>query len=364
MSYLFTSESVCAGHPDKICDAISDAVVDAALSRDKRARVAVEVAVKQSVTMIGEVTCKQSIDYKKIAVGVVRKLGYIRPEYGFSNKSPVRVEIKQQSGDIAVGVDGGGAGDQGMMFGYACGQTPELMPLPIVLAHRLAEAMDVVQRQVGWLRPDGKTQVTVEYEGRKPVGVKTVVLAKPHDPAISNAELKQELKRMVVDKVLVKYGYEVEDEQLIVNGTGKWEIGGPASDSGVTGRKIVVDTYGGWSRVGGGCFSGKDATKVDRSGAYAARWVAKNIVAAGLAEECEVQVAYVIGQPEPVSLMLETFGSEKKPLKLIRDYVGSLTSFGVEEIVEKLDLRKPGFAKLSVYGHFGREGLSWEKVVE
>ena len=364
MSYLFTSESVCAGHPDKICDQISDAVVDAALSADPKARVAVECGVKESVFMIGEVTCKKPLGYRQIATRVIKKLGYTKPEYGFGDFSPIKVEIKHQSGDIATGVDHGGAGDQGLMFGYACRQTPEYMPLPIVLAHRLARKLDELMAKHEFLRPDGKTQVTVKYEGRKPVKVETVVLAKPHDPKVSYEELKTFLFKEAVQPVLDEYGYAITPKQLILNGTGKWEMGGPVSDSGVTGRKIIVDTYGGWARHGGGCFSGKDPTKVDRSGAYAARWVAKNILAAKLAEECEVQVAYVIGQPEPVSLMIETFGTEKKSIKLINQFAKSLTSFNVREILEKLDLRKPIFAQTATYGHFGREGVSWEKIVE
>lgn len=364
MSYLFTSESVCAGHPDKICDQISDAVVDAALKADPKARVAVETGVKESVFMIGEVTCKEQLDYEQLATRVIQRLGYTKEEYGFSDKSPIRAEIKQQSGDIAVGVDDGGAGDQGLMFGYACRQTPELMPLPIMAAHRLARRLDELMAKYDFLRPDGKTQVTVEYMGRKPKRIVTVVLAKPHDPKISYDELKELLIRESVNQIIGEYGFAVKPDQVILNGTGKWEIGGPASDSGVTGRKIIVDTYGGWARHGGGCFSGKDPTKVDRSGAYAARWVAKNIVAHELASECEVQVAYVIGQKEPVSLMIETFGTEKKSQKLIRESVNQLISFDVQEIIEKLDLRKPIYAQTSAYGHFGRAGVPWEEVVD
>lgn len=364
MSYLFTSESVCAGHPDKICDAISDAVVDAAITADRQARVAVEVGVKESVFMIGEVTCRIPLDYERIARKKIKALGYTHDRYGFTDKSPVMVQIKQQSGDIAQGVDTGGAGDQGLMFGYACRQTPEFMPLPITLAHRMAAEMDHLMAKHPFLRPDGKTQVTVEYEGRKPKKVATVVLAKPHDPVISYDELKDFLMAQVVRPILAEYGYAMKPQRLVLNGTGKWEIGGPFSDSGVTGRKIIVDTYGGWARHGGGCFSGKDATKVDRSGAYAARWVAKNIVAAKLADECEVQVAYVIGQAAPVSLMIETFGTGRKPEKYIEAWVKKeLTSFRVAEILEKLVLDQPGFSQTAAYGHFGKEGLSWEKVV-
>lgn len=361
-SYIFTSESVCAGHPDKICDQISDAVVDAALEVNKQARVAVEVGVKESVFMIGEVTCKKVLNYKSIARKVIKDLGYVGRRHNFSDESHIEVQIKQQSGDIAMGVDDGGAGDQGLMFGYACCQTPELMPLPIVLAHKLTRGMDELMDKYDLLRPDGKSQVTVRYEGRKLVKVEKVILAKPHDQGVSVREVKDLLKKEVVDVVLSGYGCEVGKEQIIVNGTGKWEIGGPASDSGVTGRKIIVDTYGGWSRHGGGCFSGKDATKVDRSGAYMARWAAKKVVDEGLADECEIQVAYVIGGKEPVSVMVETFGTGKETNKYILDHIKELTDFSVADMMDKLDLRKPVFQQTVAYGHFGREGFVWEEV--
>jgi S-adenosylmethionine synthetase len=365
MAYLFTSESVCAGHPDKICDQISDAVVDAALEADSRSRVAVETLVTTyRVVLAGEVTCKQQLDYKRLAKRVIHELGYTKQEYGFTDQSPVEVYIHEQSPDISMGVDEGGAGDQGLMFGYACNQTKELMPLPIVLAHAMAKGMDELKQKYLWLRPDGKTQVTVRYEGRKPVGVEKVVLAVPTESQISNRELKEVLTGELVNSIMAEYGFKIKPDQVVVNGTGKWEIGGPASDTGVTGRKIIVDTYGGWARHGGGCFSGKDPTKVDRSGAYAARWVAKNVVAQGLADECEIQVAYVIGQVAPVSVLIETFGTGKKSERLIRQFVNSLTSFKVGEILEKLDLRKPIFTPTATYGHFGREGVSWEEIIQ
>lgn len=363
MAYLFTSESVCAGHPDKICDQISDAIVDAALSVDPMARVAVETAVKESVFLLGEVTVAEPLDYAAIARGVLEDLGYTKPAWGFGTHSPVQVEVREQSRDIALGVDSEGAGDQGLMFGYACRQTDELMPLPIVLAHRLTREMDELMEKHAWLRPDGKAQVTVAYEGRTPVGVPTVVLAKPHDPARDMDDVKAVLVDELVAPLLEEYGYDVTDTKVILNGTGKWEVGGPASDSGVTGRKIIVDTYGGWARHGGGCFSGKDATKVDRSGAYMARYVAKQVVAAGLAEECELQVAYVIGGREPVSLLIETHGTEKKPMKQLYDYVSSLTDFSVGDMISKLDLRQPQYLSTAAYGHFGPEGYAWERVV-
>lgn len=363
MSLLFSSESVCAGHPDKICDQISDAIVDAALTRDQRSRVAVETLVTTNqVVLAGEVTCSKKLDYEAIARKVIRDLGYTNPPWGFSDASEILVKIHEQSSDIAIGVDEGGAGDQGLMFGYACSQTPELMPQPIMIAHGLVRRMDQLAKTCAWLRPDGKAQVTVKYEKRKPVGIGKVVLARPHDPAISTEEVRHILFTEVVKPVMELFSYGIDEQQLIVNGTGKWEIGGPASDTGVTGRKIIVDTYGGWGRHGGGCFSGKDATKVDRSAAYAARWAAKNVVAQGLVDECEIQVAYVIGQDAPVSIMIETFGTEKKPLVVIRDFVNHLTSFRVSEIIETLKLRKPQFFQTATYGHFGRPSFSWEVI--
>lgn len=364
MSYLFTSESVCAGHPDKICDQISDAVVDEALRIWPRSRVAVETMVtKGHVVMAGEVTCPSRIAYKKIAREVIRNLGYTREEWGFWEKSNIDVRIQRQSLDIAAGVDEGGAGDQGMMYGYACRQCEELMPLPIVLAHRLTKGMDELKKKHKFLRPDGKSQVTVEYEGRKPVSVKRVVLAVPHDPELSNSEIKEFLMSKLVNKILGRQGFEISKKDVVLNGTGKWEIGGPASDSGVTGRKLMVDTYGSWARHGGGCFSGKDATKVDRSGAYAARYVAKNLVAMGLCDECEVGIAYVIGRAEPLAVQIDTFGTGKKSEAVIRDAAFGVLSLRVPDILETLKLRRPIYKETASYGHFGRNGFSWERVV-
>jgi S-adenosylmethionine synthetase len=363
---LFTSESVCAGHPDKICDQISDAILDAVYQQDPYGRVAVETLVTRNQTVLaGEVTTAAQVDFAAVARQVIRDLGYTDPVYDFTDQCEMLVRIQRQSPDIAQGVDQGGAGDQGMMFGYAARETPELMPLPITLAHRLAERLDQVrvERVLDYLRPDGKTQVTVAYEQGRPVAVTKVVLAVPHHPDIDNATLHQALYTHVVCPVLARYGYQVAPEALIVNGTGRWTIGGPASDTGVTGRKIVVDGYGGMARVGGGCFSGKDPTKVDRSAAYAARFLAKNIVAAGLADRCEVQLAYVIGHPGPVARAIETFGTQRAPLPEIEEFAWGLLDLTVRGIIEGLNLRQPIYRRTACYGHFGRAGFPWEQVV-
>lgn len=364
----FTSESVASGHPDKICDQISDAIVDAALSVDPKARVAVETLVTTDrVVLAGEVTCKKKLDYEGIARKTIKSLGYTNGVYNFSYKSPISVYIHQQSPDIAVGVDDGGAGDQGMMFGYATNETPEYMPMPLVLAHRLVERMDEAREKkiLPFLRPDGKSEVKVIYENNKPVGVERIVLAVPHDPKVSNAQLKKALYDKVVKPVLKKYKMKAPAiDDVIVNGSkGKWEIGGPASDTGVTGRKIIVDTYGGFSRHGGGAFSGKDPTKVDRSGAYAARFIAKNIVAKGFADRVEIRVAYVIGQREPLGKAIETFGTEKKSLAQIEEFAWKLLDLSVPGILEGLKLRRPIYRETARYGHFGRASFPWEKVV-
>lgn len=365
----FTSESVAAGHPDKICDQISDAIVDAALAVDPNARVAVETLVTTNrVVLAGEVTCREALDYEGIARAMIKSLGYTNPAFHFSSRSPISVYIHEQSRDIAVGVDGGGAGDQGMMFGYATNETPEYMPMPLMLAHRLVERMDEVREKkiVPFLRPDGKSEVKVIYENGKPVSVERVVLAVPHDPTITNAQVTSVLYESVIEPVLKKYKMNAPPiDRVVVNGSnGKWEIGGPASDTGVTGRKIIVDTYGAFARHGGGAFSGKDPTKVDRSGAYAARYIAKNIVAHGLADRCEVRVAYVIGQREPLAKGIETFGTQKKPLSAIEEFAWSLLDLSVPGILTGLNLRRPIYRKTARYGHFGRPGFPWEKVVE
>lgn len=362
----FTSESVAAGHPDKICDQVSDAIVDAALSIDSKARVAVETLVTTDrVVLAGEVTCLQPLDYEAIARNTIKSLGYTNGIYNFSYKSPISVYVHQQSPDIAVGVDTGGAGDQGMMFGYAANETPEYMPLPITLAHRLVERMDKMreERILPFLRPDGKSEVKITYENGKPVGVERIVIAVPHDPKVDPKEVKAQLIKEVVKPVLKTYKLKIPAEDgIVVNGTGRWEIGGPASDTGVTGRKIIVDTYGAFSRHGGGAFSGKDPTKVDRSAAYACRYIAKNIVAAGLADRAEVRVAYVIGHREPLARAVETFGTEKKSLKTIDDFAWKLLDLSVPGILEGLNLRRPIYRETARYGHFGRNGFPWEQV--
>ena len=361
----YTSESVCSGHPDKICDQVSDAVLDEALKADKYSRVAVETMVtKNFLAMAGEVTTKAKINYKKIAQRVIRNLGYTIPKLNFSERSEIVVKIHTQSPEIAVGVDNLGAGDQGMMFGYACRDTKELMPLPIMLAHRLAMGIDKLRetKRLPYLRPDGKTQVTVGYEKNIPKTIENVVLAVPHDEKIKLSQVKEDLFNLLVNPILEEYGYKIKHDQLIVNGTGVWHIGGPASDTGVTGRKIIVDTYGGMARVGGGAFSGKDPTKVDRSAAYAARYLAKNIVANRLADRCEVRLAYFIGAKKPVMQEVETFGTEKRSAKIIKDFAGKLLDTSLKGIIEGLNLRRPIYFKTAAYGHFGRDIFPWERV--
>jgi len=365
MSNTFTSESVCAGHPDKICDQVSDAVLDEALKADKYSRVAVETMVtKNFLAMAGEVTTKAKINYKKVAQQVIRNLGYTIPKLNFSDRSDIVVKIHTQSSEIAVGVDNLGAGDQGMMFGYACRDTKELMPLPIMLAHRLAMGIDKLRetKRLPYLRPDGKTQVTVGYEKNIPKTIENVVLAVPHDEKIKLSQVKEDLFNLLVTPILEEYGYKIKHDQLIVNGTGVWHIGGPASDTGVTGRKIIVDTYGGMARVGGGAFSGKDPTKVDRSAAYAARYLAKNIVANRLADRCEVRLAYFIGAKKPVMQEVETFGTEKRSVKIIKDFAGKLLDTSLKGIIDGLNLRRPIYFKTAAYGHFGRDIFPWERV--
>lgn len=368
MQTHFTSESVASGHPDKICDQISDAIVDAALTIYPKSRVAVETLVTTNrIVLAGEVTCPHKIPYARIARDVVKSLGYTNGAYNFSHQSPVSVYVHEQSPDIAVGVDDGGAGDQGMMFGYACRETPEFMPLPIILAHRLVERMDEMREKeiLKFLRPDGKSEVKVMYENGNPIGVERIVLAVPYNPKISQKEVKKALINWVIKPVFKRYSLRTPDERnIIVNGTGKWEIGGPASDTGVTGRKIIVDTYGAIARHGGGCFSGKDPTKVDRSAAYACRFLAKNIVAHRLADRAEVRVAYVIGKRDPIAAGIETFGTENKRLSYIESFAKQLLDLSVGGIIEGLDLQRPMYQKTARYGHFGRDGFPWEAVVQ
>lgn len=366
MNTSFTSESVCSGHPDKICDQISDAILDAALKDDKYSRVAVEAMVtKDFIALAGELTTKAKINYKKIARGIIKQLGYTDPKLNFTSNSPIVIRIHTQSPDIAVGVDHNGAGDQGMMYGFACSETKEFMPLPIVLAHRLVMRVDEVREKkiIPYLRPDGKSQITVSYEKFKPVAVEKVVLAVPHLETVALDEVKEDLFKKVVIPVLKEFGFKIAIGDVILNGTGVWHLSGPAVDTGVTGRKIVVDTYGGMAHVGGGCFSGKDPTKVDRSGAYAARYLAKNIVAAGFAKRCEVRLAYFIGAKKPIMQQIETYGTATKSLKYISDFMEELLDTSVGGILEGLNLRRPIYFKTASYGHFGRPEFPWEKVV-
>ncbi|MCL5411898.1 MAG: methionine adenosyltransferase [Patescibacteria group bacterium] len=366
MNYkVFTSESVCSGHPDKICDQVSDAILDAALLGDPMSRVAVETMVTtDQLIMAGEVTTQSKINYEDIARKTVCDLGYTDNTLNFCDRSKILVLIHQQSPDIALGVDKDGAGDQGMMFGYASNETPELMPLPIVLSHRLAQKIDEARENniLPYLRPDGKTEVTISYENGKPVKVERLIMAVPHKEEVDTPQIKTDLYKNVVLPVLSQYGLEFPEDQVIVNGTGRWIIGGPASDTGVTGRKIVVDTYGGMGRIGGGAFSGKDPTKVDRSGAYAVRYIAKNIVAAGLADRAEVQIAYVIGQRDPIAKAVETFGTEKATIAEIEKFAWGLLDLSVPGILKSLNLRRPIYRETARYGHFGRDNFPWEKI--
>ncbi len=381
--HLFTSESVTEGHPDKICDQVSDAILDAIIAKDPVGRVAVETLVTNGLCIIaGEVTTGTYVEIPLIARKVIKEVGYTRAKYGFDYETcGILVSIKEQSKDIARGVDkaleirggevikedleGLGAGDQGLMFGFACDETEELMPLPITLAHRLAKKLADVRKtgELSYLRPDGKSQVTVEYENGKPVRIDTVLIAAQHAPEVDTKQIKEDVIERVILPILPE---NLIDDKIkyFVNPTGRFVIGGPQGDTGVTGRKIIVDTYGGYARHGGGCFSGKDPTKVDRSGTYAARYVAKNIVAAGLASKCEVQIAYAIGVAHPISIMVETFGTGKIPDEKISELVSKNFDLRPGLIIKNLDLRKPLYKKVAAYGHFGRPDLDlpWEKT--
>ena len=378
---LFTSESVTEGHPDKICDRISDAILDEIMKKDPDARVACETTCTTGiVSIMGEITTDCYVDFPKVARETILEIGYDRAKYGFDgNTCAVVTSIDEQSPDIAIGVNEGyenknggndvenstGAGDQGMMFGYACDETPELMPLPISLAHKLAKRLTEVRKDgtLDYLRPDGKTQVTVYYEDDRPVSVDTVVVSTQHSPEVSLDKIRDDIIREVVKKIIPSSLLN-ENTKYFVNPTGRFVVGGPQGDSGLTGRKIIVDTYGGYARHGGGAFSGKDPTKVDRSAAYAARWAAKNIVAAGLAKRCEIQLAYAIGVARPVSVMVDTFGTGSVSDDIIEKAVEKVFDLRPHAIIEALDLRKPIYKQLSAYGHMGREelGVAWEKT--
>ncbi len=362
----FTSESVCAGHPDKICDQVSDAVVDAVLAQDTNGRVAVEtIAAYNRLLLVGEVTTTANVQYEQLAREQIKRLGYTNPDFHFSDKSPIEIGIHTQSPEIAAGVDKEGAGDQGMMFGFACTETRQFMPLPIMLAHGLVKKIDEVKtsQELAYLRPDGKSQITVQYEGNIPVRIRHIVLAVPHEESIKITELKKDLYIHVVRPVLREFGFTIQSKNVIVNGTGVWHRGGPAMDAGLTGRKIIVDTYGGYAKVGGGAFSGKDPTKVDRSGAYAARFIAKNIVAHRLAEKAEVRLAYVIGQKLPLMQEVETFGTNKISRNALRAFIRKLIDTSVPGIIERLNLRRPMYLPSAAYGHFGRDEFPWEQIV-
>lgn len=378
--YLFTSESVTEGHPDKICDQISDAVLDSILEQDPNGRVACETTVTTGMVMVmGEISTSCYVDIPKIARQVIRDIGYDRAKFGFDcDTCGIITSIDEQSCDIAMGVDKGleaknansteednGAGDQGMMFGFACDDTPELMPMPISLAHKLAKQLTKVRKDgtLDYLRPDGKTQVTIEYENEVPVAVETIVISNQHSPEVEMEQLRADIKKYVIDPI-VPQELMTEQTKIFINPTGRFVIGGPQGDSGLTGRKIIVDTYGGMGRHGGGAFSGKDPTKVDRSAAYAARYVAKNIVAAKLAKKCEVQLAYAIGVAKPVSINVNTFGTGAVADEQLEKAVEKVFDLRPTAIINSLGLRRPIYRQLAAYGHMGREdlGVSWEKT--
>lgn len=364
-NYLFTSESVSEGHPDKIADQISDAVLDAMLKDDPFSRVACETLVTTGLVVVsGEVTTKTYVEIPEIVRETVREIGYTRAKYGFdADTCGVITTLDKQSPDIAMGVDVGGAGDQGLMFGFACDETPELMPLPITLSHKITKRLSELRKsgELDYLRPDNKSQVTIEYDGYTPVRVDTVVVSSQHSEDISLDQLKEDVIQKAILPVLPPELIS-GDIKYHINPTGRFVVGGPMGDCGLTGRKIVVDTYGGMGRHGGGAFSGKDPSKVDRSAAYAARWVAKNIVAAGLAKRCELQVAYAIGVVDPVSIMVNTFGTSEVPEREIEKAVSKVFDLTPKGIMDALDLRKPIFRSTAAYGHFGRSEFSWEQT--
>lgn len=364
--YVFTSESVTEGHPDKIADQISDAILDAMLKDDPFSRVACETMVTTGLAIVaGEVTTRTYVHIPDIVRETVKEIGYTRAKYGFDYETcGVITTIDKQSPDIAMGVDVGGAGDQGLMFGFACDETEELMPLPIMLAHKICMKLAEVRKKdiLPYLRPDGKSQVTVEYDGFKPVKINTVVVSSQHAPDVKTKDLKEDIIEKVIKEVVPPHLLDPENIVYHINPTGRFVIGGPMGDCGLTGRKIIVDTYGGSGRHGGGCFSGKDPSKVDRSAAYAARWVAKNIVASGVAKRCEIQIAYAIGVAQPVSILVDTFKTGLIPDSEIEKIVTKLFDFTPKGIIETLDLRKPIYKKTAAYGHFGRDIFPWEQT--
>ncbi|MCB4203576.1 methionine adenosyltransferase [Deferribacterales bacterium Es71-Z0220] len=364
--FVFTSESVTEGHPDKVADQISDAILDAMLKDDPYSRVACETMVTTGLAIVaGEVTTRTYVDIPELVRETVKEIGYTRAKYGFDYETcGVITTIDKQSPDIAMGVDTGGAGDQGLMFGFACDETEELMPLPIMLAHKICMKLAEVRKKdiLPYLRPDGKSQVTIEYEGNKPLRVDTVVVSTQHSPDVKLKDLKEDVIEKVIKEVIPSHLLDAENITYHINPTGRFVIGGPMGDCGLTGRKIIVDTYGGSGRHGGGCFSGKDPSKVDRSAAYAARWVAKNIVASGVAKRCEIQLAYAIGVARPVSILVNTFDTGIIPEAEIEKIVKQLFDLTPKGIMEALDLRRPIYKQTAAYGHFGREIFPWEKT--
>jgi S-adenosylmethionine synthetase len=373
--YFFTSESVGEGHPDKLCDQVSDAILDACLKDDPQSRVACETYASTSLVLVGgEITTKTFVDFQKVVRDVAEQIGYTDPAYGLDCHSMAVLDmIHSQSPDISQGVSGAGldeykgqqgAGDQGMMFGFACNETTELMPLPITLAHKLLLRATELRKNktIPWLRPDAKSQVTIEYEGHKPIRIDAVVVSHQHDPDVSYDDIKSGIIDRIIKPILEPTGLLDKDTKYYINPTGRFVVGGPFGDTGLTGRKIIVDTYGGMGRHGGGAFSGKDPTKVDRSAAYVARYVAKNIVAAGLAERCEVELAYAIGVPFPISVLVETFGTSKAPEAKIEEAAKKVFDLTPSGIIKTLDLRRPLYQKTASYGHFGRAEFPWEKT--
>jgi len=365
MRYFFTSESVTEGHPDKLCDQVSDAILDAIYEKDPHGRVACEALVTRGVIYVaGEISTACYVEIPRIVRNLVKEVGYTDPNMGFDYGScGVIIAIQEQSSDIARGVDVGGAGDQGLMFGYACSQTKELMPFPIILAHKLVRRLSQIRKEklVDYLRPDGKSQVTIEYEGNTPKRVEAIIIGAHHNPEVKTEKLREDIKKLVIEYVVPKEMMD-KNTKIFINATGRFEIGGPVADTGVTGRKIMVDTYGGWARHGGGCLSGKDPTKVDRSASYMARYIAKNIVAADLASECEIQLAYCIGVADPVAVMVNSFGTAKVDEKKLEKAIREIFPLTPQGIINHLKLLRPIYRKTACYGHFGREenGFTWE----